>query len=212
MKQLGILYILNCMLRLGYLAKLFVFKTDSYFWKKRTLMLVFNFDFQNCHKFVPLFVEPSPALKNSWLRACCDWLLVIVIDSIWKIKKDCYHKYFLEEWKCKIKNIKKTRSITEDINFYCYSFLLLMAMMMILALTLTLNMIFQKFWIIYSEDLIHMNSYLIAPSNISSLLIARFDILYTTKSQRWVRINRQNFSIYSLCYTFCVCFVHCTSG
>ena len=58
-----------------------------------------------------------------------------------------------------------------------------MAMMMILALTLTLNMIFQKFWIIYNEDLIHMNSYLIAPSNISSLFISRFDI-YTLQKAR----------------------------
>ena len=25
----------------------------SYFWKKHILMLTFNFDFQNCQKFVP---------------------------------------------------------------------------------------------------------------------------------------------------------------
>ena len=32
-------------------------------------MLTFNFEFQNYQKFVPLFAETSPALKNSWLRA-----------------------------------------------------------------------------------------------------------------------------------------------
>ena len=38
-------------------------------WKERTLMLPFNFDIQNCQRFVPSFMETSPALKNSWLRA-----------------------------------------------------------------------------------------------------------------------------------------------
>ena len=41
---------------LRYLLKTFVFERDyfdSYFWKKHTLMLTFNFDFQNCQKFVP---------------------------------------------------------------------------------------------------------------------------------------------------------------
>ena len=38
---------------LGYLLKLFVFERDSDFWKKRNLMLTFNFGFQNCQKFVP---------------------------------------------------------------------------------------------------------------------------------------------------------------
>ena len=33
-------------------------------------MLTFNFDFENFQKFVPQFAETSPALKNSWLRAC----------------------------------------------------------------------------------------------------------------------------------------------
>ena len=31
-------------------------------------MLTINFDFKNCQKFVPLFAETSPTLKNSWLR------------------------------------------------------------------------------------------------------------------------------------------------
>ena len=30
----------------------FVFERD-YFWKKRTIMLTLNFDFQNCQKIVP---------------------------------------------------------------------------------------------------------------------------------------------------------------
>ena len=33
-------------------------------------MLTRNFDFQNCQNFMPQFAETSPALKNSWLRAC----------------------------------------------------------------------------------------------------------------------------------------------
>ena len=32
-------------------------------------MLEFNFDIQNCKRFVPLFIEISPAFKNSRLRA-----------------------------------------------------------------------------------------------------------------------------------------------
>ena len=43
-------------------------------WKKRTLMLTFNFDFQNCQTFVHLFTETSPALRNSWLPACTRYL------------------------------------------------------------------------------------------------------------------------------------------
>ena len=41
------------MLGLGYLIKLVVFERDSYFWMKCTVMLTFNFDFNNCQKFVP---------------------------------------------------------------------------------------------------------------------------------------------------------------
>ena len=41
------------MLGLGYLMKLVVFERDSYFWIKCTVMLTFNFDFNNCQKFVP---------------------------------------------------------------------------------------------------------------------------------------------------------------
>ena len=52
-KLLRILLILKLYARLEYLAKLFVFKRDSYFWKKRTLMLTFNFDFHNCPIFAP---------------------------------------------------------------------------------------------------------------------------------------------------------------
>ena len=61
---------------LGYLLKNFVFERDyfrkSYFRKKRILMLTFTFDFQDCQQFVPLFSETSSAVKNSWLRACCE--------------------------------------------------------------------------------------------------------------------------------------------
>ena len=42
----------------------------SYFWKERTKMFTFNFDFQNCQNFVAKFVETSPALKYSSLRNC----------------------------------------------------------------------------------------------------------------------------------------------
>ena len=37
----------NCIPGLEYLLKSFIFERDSYFWKKRTLMLTFNFDVQN---------------------------------------------------------------------------------------------------------------------------------------------------------------------
>ena len=47
------------MLGLGYFLKVFVFERESYFWKKRTIMLTFKFDFQNCQKFVPSLAETS---------------------------------------------------------------------------------------------------------------------------------------------------------
>ena len=36
----------------GHLLKSFVFERD-YFWKECTIILTFNFDFQNCQKLVP---------------------------------------------------------------------------------------------------------------------------------------------------------------
>ena len=47
------------MLGLGYLIKLVVFERESYFWLKRTVMLTFNFNFQNCQKFVPYALADS---------------------------------------------------------------------------------------------------------------------------------------------------------
>ena len=43
---------------------------ESYFRKKRILMLTFDFRLQNCQNFVPYFSETFPALQESWLRAC----------------------------------------------------------------------------------------------------------------------------------------------
>ena len=40
------------MLGLGYSIKLVVFERDGYFWLKPTVMLTFNFDFENCQKVV----------------------------------------------------------------------------------------------------------------------------------------------------------------
>ena len=37
-------------------------------------MLAFNFNFKNSQKFVSLFVETSPTLKNSWL---CAWIWLL---------------------------------------------------------------------------------------------------------------------------------------
>ena len=52
------------------LLKQFVFERDFYFRKKRTLMLTFNFDSQNCQKFCALICRnlPKNDLKMSWLQ------------------------------------------------------------------------------------------------------------------------------------------------
>ena len=55
----GLVYLLKLIVferdsyRVWIFTKLIVFERESYFWKKRTLMLTFDFDFQNCQNCVP---------------------------------------------------------------------------------------------------------------------------------------------------------------
>ena len=80
-----------------------IWRRDN-FWMKRTVMLAFNFNFQNYQKCVPKFAETSPAPKNSWLRACSEYTTTFsefcFLDIIKLFIKNAWTKCFWLQYQC----------------------------------------------------------------------------------------------------------------
>ena len=80
-----------------------IWRRDN-FWMKRTVMLAFNFNFQNYQKCVPKFAETSPAPKNSWLRACSEYTTTFTefcfLDIIKLFIKNAWTKCFWLQYQC----------------------------------------------------------------------------------------------------------------